>query len=172
MRILGIDFGDSRTGIAISDPLGWTAQGLETASGGMNAAAVRIAQLAHQYNVKTIVVGYPLNMNGSAGFRAERTDSFIAALKKQISKSGGNSEDSDNAGNSAGGAEIIKWDERLSTAEAARALRSAGAKQPLRGAREKGKLDIVAASIILQSYLDSIDSINRTDSSPSEGEQL
>ena len=153
MRILGIDFGDSRTGIAISDPLGWTAQGLETARGGMTAAAERIAQLTRYYGVKTIVVGYPLNMDGSAGFRAERTDCFISVLINQIGKET---------------VEILKWDERLTSAEAARVLRATGAKPGSRPMREKGKIDVVAAAILLQSYLDSI---KLNDGGISEGEQ-
>ena len=183
MRILGIDFGDNRTGIAISDPLGWTAQGLEVFKGGISAAASRIARLAKQHGADAIIVGYPLNMDGSAGFRAERTDRFIALLKEQISNESGRagggiggkagedggdgvSDSGDGAGDTAA---IIKWDERLSSAEAARALKTTGIKPTSRGTREKGKLDIVAATIILQSYLDSI---KRTDGSITEGEQL
>jgi len=140
MRILGIDFGDNRTGIAVSDPMGWTAQGLEAVSGGMDAAAAHIIKLARQYEAGKIVVGYPINMDGTKGFRAERTDIFIEALR---------------AGVGDGGAEIIKWDERLTSAEAARVLRSSGARPTSRAVREKGSLDILSAAILLQSYLDS-----------------
>ena len=139
MRILGIDFGDSRTGIAVSDPLGWTAQGLETFKGGMGEAAMHIAGLARQYEAKAVVVGYPLNMDGSKGPRAERTDSFIEAL-------GGNIGD--------GSIELVKWDERLTSAEAARALKASGGRPTSRATRESGKLDALAATILLQSYLD------------------
>ena len=156
MRIIGVDFGDSRTGIAVSDPLGWTAQGLETASGGMNAAAARIAQLTSQYKATAIVVGYPINMDGSAGFRAERTDCFITVLNGHIKEYIGE-----------GIVEIIKWDERLTSAEAARVLRTTGNKPASRATREKGRLDIVAAAILLQSYLDSV---KRTGDGLSEGE--
>jgi len=139
MRILGIDFGDNRTGIAISDPLGWTAQGLEVVSGGMNKAVARIAGLIQDNSIKTIVVGYPLNMDGTAGFRAERTDVFISKLKKRVGD--------DNAS-------FVKWDERLTSLEAANVLKSTGARPTARDVREKGKLDILAAIILLQSYLD------------------
>jgi putative Holliday junction resolvase len=145
MRVLGVDFGESRTGVAVSDPMGWTAQGLEAVSGGMNETVKRIARLARQYEAKTIIVGYPLNMNGTAGFRAERTDMFISALTNKIG---------------AENAEIVKWDERLSSAEAARVLKQTGARPTSRREREKGRLDIVSAAIMLQSYMDSGANIN------------
>jgi len=140
MRILGIDFGDSRTGIAVSDPLGWTAQGLEVFNGSMDKAAGHIARLARQYEASAIVVGYPVNMDGSKGFRAERTDEFIEILKEHIDD---------------GIADIVKWDERLTSAQAARVLKASGVRPTARGVREKGKLDILSAAILLQSYLDS-----------------
>ena len=151
MRILGIDFGDSRTGAALSDPLGWTAQGLEVIRGGMDDTAARVASVASEYKVGAIVVGYPLNMNGSAGFRAERTDKFIGALRREIDGSGG--------ANSA--VEIIKWDERLTSAEAAKVLKASGKRPTSRSVRETGKLDILSASILLQSYLDHIGGSSR-----------
>ena len=140
MRILGIDFGERRTGIAVSDPMGWTAQGLETAVGRMDAAVARIARLTHEYGAEAVVVGYPLNMNGTAGFRAERTEEFIKALGEQIADKN---------------VAIIKWDERLTSAEAARKLKEAGIRPGARSTREKGKLDVLSAAILLQSYLDS-----------------
>jgi len=139
-RVLGIDFGDKRTGIAISDPMGWTAQGLEVATGGMQLAAAQIVRLTQQYEIETIVVGYPINMDGTKGFRAERADGFIAELARQL---GG------------GGAEIVRWDERLTSVEAARVIRESGGRPTSRKVREKGSLDIVSATILLQSYLDS-----------------
>jgi len=144
VRILGIDFGDSRTGVAVSDPLGWTAQGLETVKGGMNATAERVAQLAEQYGAEAIVVGYPYNMDGTAGFRAERTDMFIAALDGALLRK-------TEVGRAVG---IVKWDERLTSAEAAKTLRATGVKHTSRRGREEGKLDILSAVILLQSYLD------------------
>jgi putative Holliday junction resolvase len=112
-RALGVDFGDSRTGVAASDPFGWTAQGLEVVRGGMSAAAARVAELTREYKAGTIVVGYPLNMDGTAGFRAERTERFIAALAELV--------DSESPR-----VEIVKWDERLTTAEAGRLIGGGG----------------------------------------------
>ena len=153
MRILGIDFGGNRTGIAISDPMGWMAQGLEVVSGGMKAAAARITQIVSQYGAKKVVVGYPINMDGTSGFMAERADDFIAILKDHLGD---------------GTVEIIRWDERLTSVEASRMMRASGEKPSSRATREKGRLDIVAAAILLQSYLDSM---KRTDDGFSEGEQ-
>jgi len=141
MRILGIDYGDRRTGVAVSDPLGWTAQGLETINGDMDAAAGRIVKLAGEYDARTIVVGYPLNMNGTSGFRAERTDEFISALSKTAEEASLE-------------LVVIKWDERLTSAEAARIMRDTGGRPTARKTREKGKLDVLSAAILLQSYLD------------------
>ena len=141
MRILGIDYGDSRTGVAVSDPLGWTAQGLETIKGGKDIAVGRVAELARQYEAGTIVVGYPVNMDGTVGFRAGHTDKFIEALKLQIGD---------------GAAEIVKWDERLTSVQAAKVLAASGERPTSRAVREKGRLDVVSASILLQGYLDNI----------------
>lgn len=139
MRTLGVDFGDKRTGVAVSDPLGWTAQGLEVVTGDVNKTAVRICELASQYEADTIVVGYPLNMNGSEGSRAGKTDVFIAALKKRVGAETVN---------------IVKWDERLTSAAAARTIRESGGRPTSRKEREKGRLDILSAALILQSYMD------------------
>ncbi|MCL2057554.1 MAG: Holliday junction resolvase RuvX [Oscillospiraceae bacterium] len=142
MRALGVDFGDSRTGVAMSDPMGWTAQGLLVVKGGMGRAAARIAEIVRQHGVRTIVVGYPINMDGTPGHRAERTDSFINALYNEMGKGPID-------------IDIVKWDERLTSVEAARILKTTGARPTSRGMREKGSLDMMAAAIILQSYLDS-----------------
>ena len=141
MRVIGIDYGEKRTGIAVSDPFGWTAQGLEVVTGDANKAAARIAELIKQYESDTVVVGYPLNMNGSEGFMAGRTNEFITELQN---KTGGEN------------IKIIKWDERLSSAEAARAIKETGGRPTSRKTREKGDLDVRSAAIILQSYLDRI----------------
>ena len=140
MRILGIDFGDSRTGIAVSDPLGWTAQGLETFKGAIGETALHIAGLARQYEAKTVVIGYPLNMDGSKGPRAERTDSFIEELCKSLCD---------------GSVALVKWDERLTSVEAAKMLKASGGRPTSKTTRESGRLDALAATILLQSYLDS-----------------
>jgi putative Holliday junction resolvase len=158
MRIIGIDYGDRRTGIAVSDPFGWTAQGLAAIIGNMEDVLLRVASLVDEYSAQTVVLGYPLNMDGSAGSRAERTDLFARKLSERVG----------------GGVGVVKWDERLTTVQAVKSLRELGSKAPRqraesaetpkarqRGTRakshipEKSKLDIVSAAIILQSYLDS-----------------
>jgi len=143
MRILGIDFGDSRVGIAVSDPFGWTAQAVETIKnkeGSINGPIQRIMELIEKYEVKRIVVGYPKNMNGTIGERAEKTEEFIKKMNNVLQK------------NKISGIDIIKWDERLSTVAANRTMTEAGVK----ASRKKGLVDQIAAVYILQGYLDSI----------------
>lgn len=137
MRIIGIDYGDKRIGIAVSDPLGWTAQGVETVvrSFDMSKTMDRIKQLVKEYNVDRIVVGFPLNMNGTVGPRGEKTIEFIESLKNELNN-----------------IDIVKWDERLSTVAAHRTMHEIGVKT----SKKKSIVDQIAASYILQSYLDSI----------------
>ncbi len=134
MRILGIDFGESRIGIAISDPMGWTAQGLETVKSkeSIKKAMARIMEIINQYQVKEIVVGYPLNMNGTKGPRTERTEDFIQKLSEM------------------GDFSIIKWDERLTTVSAHRTMNELGVK----ASNKKNIVDTMSAVFILQGYLD------------------
>jgi putative Holliday junction resolvase len=136
MRIMGIDYGDSRIGISISDPLGITAQSLETVSSkkGLDSALERIAALAAEYCADRIVVGFPKNMNGTIGPRGERTLEFISLLEKKT------------------GLRVIKWDERLTTVAANRAMQEMGVKTK----KKKDVVDQIAAVYILQGYLDSI----------------
>lgn len=136
MRILGIDYGDSRIGLAVSDPMGWTAQGLETIEWRDNIKKPidRIVKLAGDFNAERIVVGFPRNMNGTIGPRGEKTQEFIDMLS-QVTK-----------------AEIIKWDERLTTVAASRTMHEMGIKT----SRKKKVVDQIAAVFILQGYLDSI----------------
>ncbi|MCX7709899.1 MAG: Holliday junction resolvase RuvX [Clostridia bacterium] len=138
MRIMGIDFGDSRIGIAMSDPLGWTAQGLETIhwKGSWDKPIERIRQIAAEYKSERIVVGFPKNMNGTVGPRGEKTQEFIDALTKVVA------------------VEIIKWDERLTTVAANKLMHATGVKT----SKKKGIVDQIAAVYILQGYLDSISS--------------
>lgn len=140
MRIMGIDYGDSRIGVAISDPLAWTARGVETITqkGNIVNAIERIKQIAEDYDIKKIIVGFPMNMNGTIGVRAEKTLEFIEMLRERIN------------------IEIIKWDERLSTVAANRTLRELGFKV----SRKRDVVDQVAAVYILQGYLDSIRTFN------------
>jgi len=135
MRVLGIDFGDSRIGLAISDVFGWTATGLDTINvkkDGLNKAIKRIAEICDAYDIKTVVIGYPRNMDGSEGFRVERTEEFIKKLASAIPH-----------------AEFVRWDERLSTVAAHRTMLELGIKQSNKGAADK-----MAAVFILQGYLD------------------
>ena len=134
MRILGIDYGDSRIGIAVSDPMGWTAQGLETikSKDSLKKALERIREIILQYEIKDIVIGYPLNMNGTAGPRTERTVAFIKKLQQL------------------GDFNIIKWDERLTTVSAHRAMNELG----IKASNKKNIVDTMSAVFILQGYLD------------------
>ena len=136
MRILGIDYGDSRVGFAISDLMGWTAQALSTLNEkDMNKVIKKVKEIVNEYKVEKIVVGFPKNMNGTIGPRGELTNEFIKKLKESIDS-----------------VEIISWDERLSTVAATRTLNETN----VRGKKRKAVLDTVAASYILQGYLDSI----------------
>ncbi len=135
MRIMGIDFGDSRIGIAVSDPLGWTAQGIDTIKwkGSMRQPAEQIKQLAAQYDVEKIVIGFPRNMNGTVGPSGEKAIEFGELLTKVT------------------GLDVIKWDEWLTTVAANRMMHEVGMKT----SRKKGAVDRIAAVLILQGYLDS-----------------
>ena len=85
-RIMGIDYGNVRTGIAISDLLGITAQGLETIEHGSNIKFLlnRIGEIIEEYSIEKIIIGYPLNMNNTKGTRVKETDLFIAKLKNRF----------------------------------------------------------------------------------------
>ncbi|ABN51394.1 MAG TPA: Holliday junction resolvase RuvX [Hungateiclostridium thermocellum] len=136
MRVLGIDYGDSRIGIAISDPLGWTAQALETITwrSDVEVPLKRISELVEEYGVKTVIVGFPKNMDGTVGARGEKTIEFIDLLQQRIKD-----------------IEVIKWDERLTTVAANRTMYEMGIKK----SKKKLVVDQIAAVYILQGYLDS-----------------
>ena len=135
MRVMSIDFGDSRTGIAISDPGGILASGVETIfEKNPKTVAKQAAQIAQKLEAERIVVGMPKNMDGSIGFRGEKTLEFIERLKKYTTL------------------EIATFDERLTTVSAELTLNEAN----IRGAKRKQVIDTVAAEIILQAYLESI----------------
>ena len=137
MRILGIDYGDSRIGVAMSDPFGWTAQAIETISwkNDFGKPIERICQISKDNKVDRIIVGFPKNMNGTIGPRGEKTLEFIDQLSEKIKD-----------------IEIIKWDERLTTVAANRTMHELGIKT----SKKKGVVDQIAAVYILQGYLDSI----------------
>ncbi len=136
MRIMGIDYGDARVGIAISDPLGYTAQGLKTVYNKVYSKMMEsVVSIAREYNVTKVVIGMPKNMDGTMGFRAEITKDFAADLKNELN-----------------GIDIVFQDERLTTVQASAFLNVTNT----RGKSRKNVIDTVAAEIILQSYLDSI----------------
>jgi len=137
MRILGIDYGDVRIGIAVSDPMGWTAQMVETIHWRFNTEKPlsRLEELVKHYTCDKIIVGLPRNMDGTSGFRVEKTMDFIQLLTERIPS-----------------VPVETWDERLTTVMAQRAMQDMG----IRARDQKGKVDQMAAAIILQSYLDSV----------------
>lgn len=135
MRTMGLDVGSKTIGVAISDALGWTAQGIETVK--INEAIgefglERLGELIKQYEVSHIVVGYPKNMNNSIGPRAEASEKFAAMLEEAYS------------------IPVVLWDERLTTMAAEKMLISADVSRKNR----KKVIDKMAAAMILQGYLD------------------
>ncbi len=134
MRILGIDYGDVRTGTAISDPLGFTAQGLETINHGNNEKMLldRLDEIIKQYSVELIVIGFPINMNATKGPRAEKTEKFIEKLKSRFHL------------------KVEKIDERLTTVSAHRTMTELGISKD----KKKSIVDTMSATYILQMYLD------------------
>lgn len=136
MRILGLDFGTKTTGVAVSDPMGWTAQGLEiirrTDEKSLKPTINRIAEICTEYKVEKIILGFPKNMNNTVGERGEQTLLFKQKLENRLH------------------IPIELWDERLSTVAAENAMLEADL------SREKRKkiVDKLAAMIILQNYLD------------------
>ncbi len=126
-RILGIDPGSARVGLAVSDPLGVTAQGLETYRRGRGSFLEHLAGLVEAYEVGRIVVGYPLHMNGSEGESALAARRLSERLRERF------------------GLPVLLWDERLTTAAARKAFPPGSRKD----------WDRISAVLILQSYLDS-----------------
>lgn len=138
MRILGLDYGSKTVGVAVCDPLGITAQMVETIvrerEDKLRRTMARIQALVEEYKIERIVLGYPKNMNNTLGERAARTEEFKAALERRT------------------GIPVILWDERLSTAAAERVLIERGVRREHR----KETVDQIAAALILQGYLDSL----------------
>jgi putative Holliday junction resolvase len=133
MRTLGIDYGERRVGVAISDPLGSIALGLCTLEvTSMEEAVAKVADICNERDVSTIVVGMPLNMDGSAGPMAQRVEAFFERLSNTVD------------------AVVTTSDERLSSAAAERTLLDADMSRKKR----KGVIDKLAAQVILQGYLD------------------
>jgi len=136
MRILGLDFGTKTVGVAVSDELLITAQGVEIirrkAPTKLRQTLARIDELVQEYGVEKIVLGYPKNMNNTEGERCERTNEFKEMLEKRT------------------GLEVVLWDERLTTVSADNAMMEMG----IRRENRKEYVDEIAAIFILQGYLD------------------
>ena len=139
MRIMGLDYGSKTVGVAVSDPLGLTAQGVETIwrkdENKLRQTLARIEQLIVEYQVERIVLGYPKNMNNTIGERALKSLEFKEKLERRT------------------GLPVVMWDERLTTMEAERALIETG----VRREKRKQHLDEMAAVLILQGYMDSLE---------------
>lgn len=138
MRVMGLDYGSKTVGVAISDPLGITAQGIETIErkeeNKLRKTLARIEELVKEYEVEKIVLGFPKNMNNTIGERAEKSLELKAMLERRIS------------------IPVIMWDERLTTVEAERTLIESNVRRENR----KKYVDKIAAVFILQGYLDSL----------------
>ena len=134
-RIMGLDYGSKTVGVAVSDPLLLTAQPVETiwrkSENKLRRTLARIEQLTAEYEVDRIVLGLPVHMNSEQGDRAQKSLAFGEILKKRT------------------GLDVIMWDERLTTVEAADVLKEAGVKP----AERKQYLDKLAAVFILEDYL-------------------
>ncbi len=138
MRIMGLDYGSKTVGVAISDPLHITAQGIETitrkSENKLRKTCARIESLIEEYEVERIVVGFPKLLNNDIGERAKKAMEFGEMLKRRT------------------GLEVVMWDERLTTVEAERTL----IENNVRRENRKKFIDKIAAVFILQGYLDSI----------------
>ena len=138
MRIMGLDYGTKTVGVAISDALGLTAQGIETIErkeeNKLRRTCARIEELIREYEVEKIVLGFPKHMNNDVGERAEKSLEFKAMLERRT------------------GLEVIMWDERLTTVAAERTLIESKVRREAR----KKYIDKIAAVFILQGYLDSL----------------
>lgn len=137
-RVLGLDYGTKTVGVAVSDELFLTAQGLETITrkdeNKLRKTLARIEEIIKEYGVEEIVLGYPKNMDNSVGERGQATEEFRDRLEKRC------------------GLPVILWDERLTTMESERILMDGG----IRRENRKSRIDWMAASLILQSYMDSV----------------
>lgn len=136
MRIMGLDYGSKTVGVAVSDPLFITAQGVEIIrrekENHMRKTLARIEELILQYEVGEIVLGYPKNMNDTIGPRAQLSEELADTLTRRT------------------GLKVTLWDERLTTVEADEIMIEAG----IRREDRKKYVDQIAATIILQSFLD------------------
>ena len=145
MRIMGLDYGTKTVGVAISDALKITAQGIETIQrkeeNKLRKTCARIEQLIKEYEVEKIVLGFPKHMNNDVGERAEKSLEFKAMLERRT------------------GLEVVMWDERLTTVAAERTLKESSVRRENR----KQYVDKIAAVFILQGYLDLLSMRNGAD---------
>ena len=136
MRIMGLDYGSKTVGVAVSDPLGLTAQGIEIvrrkSENKLRQTLARIEEIAKEYSVEKIVLGFPKHMNNDIGERAEKSLEFKEMLERRT------------------GLPVVMWDERLTTVEADRTMMETG----IRRENRKEYVDMIAAVFILQGYLD------------------
>lgn len=134
MRTLGIDYGDARVGLAITDPLGYTAQGLETIhhQGNDKIVLKRLEEIMSNYEIDTIAIGMPINMNGTKTERAEVTEKFIHKLQCKFNK-----------------VKIVRIDERLTTVEAHKTMNFLNVSKH----KKRDIVDTIAAVYILESYM-------------------
>jgi putative Holliday junction resolvase len=131
MRILGLDFGERRIGVALSDPIGWLATPLTVLSRSSREADLSAIQaLIEQHQVERVIVGYPRSLDGTVGPQARLVEKFATLLRAHLQ------------------VPVILWDERLSTAHAERLIHEAGKRV------QRERIDAAAAAVILQSYLD------------------
>lgn len=136
MRIMGLDYGSKTVGVAVSDPVGLTAQGIEIvrrkSENKLRQTLARIEEIAKEYGVEKIVLGFPKHMNNDIGERAEKSLEFKEMLERRT------------------GLPVVMWDERLTTVEADRTMMETG----IRRENRKEYVDMIAAVFILQGYLD------------------
>lgn len=136
MRIMGLDYGSKTVGVTVSDPLGLTAQGIEIvrrkSENKLRQTLARIEEIAKEYGVEKIVLGFPKHMNNDIGERAEKSLEFKEMLERRT------------------GLPVVMWDERLTTVEADRTMMETG----IRRENRKEYVDMIAAVFILQGYLD------------------
>ncbi|HEY3373805.1 MAG TPA: Holliday junction resolvase RuvX [Candidatus Aquicultor sp.] len=133
MRLLGLDYGSRRIGVAISDPSGFMAQPLQVIDKSRDSSDIRkISELVNEYGVDEVVVGLPISLSGEIGPQAREVLDFVEELKKTLS------------------VPVATWDERLTTSYAERALKESNVKR----GRRKEIIDKVAAAVMLQGFLD------------------
>jgi putative Holliday junction resolvase len=131
MRILALDVGEQRTGVALSDPLGVLASPLTVLTGPTREAQLEaIEQLTRTHQVEKVIVGYPRSLSGAIGPQAQRVDQYVEQLRAHLQ------------------VPVVLWDERLSTAQAERLIHETGRSV------QRERIDAAAAAVILQSYLD------------------